>query len=286
VTIAGAFNVEIFDLRSHVLKAAGERDRLARDAEALEGRLRSAEETSAALDRGKTVIATLETELAQGRTDNEELCGSKAEIAQLRERQAQSSEASAAHERQLEALPAEIGFLRDAEVRYELQTNALQTTVAERDTEIARLKAAVAEQSAVLRTLCAEGDQLGRGRAAKSADGLRREIGAMCAELTERRARDGTAKRTADDRDVMLGDIGALELHIFELGQRGAALTAENAGAARKIARLESERIAEKERWMAAVGALECEKREFETVVRQQRDEIDGAAETILSHSF
>jgi hypothetical protein len=87
-------------------------------------------------------------------------------------------------------------------------------------------------------------------------------------------------ERRAAKRDVMLRDIGALELHIFELGQRRAALTAENADAARRIARLESERIAEKEQWMAAVAALECEKREFERVVREQRDQIDRAAET------
>jgi hypothetical protein len=76
----------------------------------------------------------------------------------------------------------------------------------------------------------------------------------------------------------MFGDIAALELQSFELGKRGAERAGEKtekADTARKIDRIESERIAEEERWMAAVWALE-----FERIILQQREEIDSAVET------
>jgi chromosome segregation ATPase len=88
---------------------------------------------------------------------------------------------------------------------------------------------------------------------------LKQEITKVYGELNARREQDGVVHQTEQERNIMLKDICALELHLFQHEQRYESLSKDHASLIRRVANLEEDKMTEKEPWMIGVRSLEYE---------------------------
>lgn len=113
-----------------------------------------------------------------------------------------------------------------------------------------------------------------RKSTSESTEDLKKEIVAIYSELNERRQKDGLVSATAEERDMLLRDISALEVHIYNLERAHDEESTKNHQLLQRITELQSGFESQKETWMTALESLENEKKEYRAIIARKNEEI------------
>jgi chromosome segregation ATPase len=273
VEVAAHFNIEIFDLRELFERLSVENTELSAELERQKAKVEQGEVRIAGLEKATELVERLQTELDGFRASqsllkqrnaalDKDLASLQAalghkegEIARLSQLEAQSqlrsaeAETVASLEQTIEQLNGDVVAYKDELQRLGAENATLMGVAEESRSQLATLKAEMSLRTSELTLLKQSSD--------KSTEDLKREIVNVYAELNERRERDGAVHQTQQERDQMLRDIGAFELHIFGLTTACERLESERSRFIERIASLASQR----DELITGIEALEYDRR-------------------------